>query len=151
MLKEEIDATRRSLHLGRRPFAALLEVSPYQLLEIERGLTAPPSGFEERLQDLRANVSLVRRLTADRPVARRIRPNSIVVNGPWIGMLVLIVGDAILDLHVLAPHRTIFLAVLMILLVWAIARRTVLARCSHCLQHVIRHSEQCGSCGARLE
>ena len=150
-MKESLDSTRRELGVDRKALAALLEISPKQLLEIERGHSPPPANLAARLEDLRTKRPLLAKLgapalahrtfdlSARRPlwplwvalggllVARRVAPPSTALD--WVLSLI---GGA-LAIYVFSTTRKLG------------------PFCSACRARVAFRARSCKSCGAELE
>ena len=129
-MREQLATTRRKLKVGRRPLAALLNVSPSELLEIERGHREPPAGFEERLLDLQSKAEVVRDITSDGRFARRVGTTlieSITIFFGSVGVLVVIA-----DPDTSPRDRLIVLGLAAVATFFLLRATSIVPRCSEC-------------------
>jgi len=144
MIETAISALRTKLGVDRHELAAMLDVTPDELLQVERGLSDPPSEFSEKLEALDAKADLVRRVSSESLYARRVGIS--VTEGATIASIALLFGIAI---HEPDADPVDSLVVGLLILTGAIAlavSRGLFPRCGECSSVAYWWHSRCPGC-----
>ena len=151
LLKPELESLRAELGVDRKALAALLGISPSELLGIERGQASPPADFAARMSALREKAPALRRLSPNASAQRTFYMAATRFAWPSLGLVVLL----LIVQNFLASGSPLHWAIRSIALgvgvYGAVVGRRIGPFCSECNARTNLRAPKCKSCGARFE